>query len=174
MYVYINKISILFIYIIMKSEKQQKQIRAQLDKTLKQFSSLTSVNRPMRGWIRAIRDALGMNMRQFASRLGVHSSRIPRIEKDEIAEKLTLKTMHRAANELDCVFVYGFVPRSSLENTVNKQAALKAEKQLEKVIHTMDLEAQHLSKPEKKRLFQGLVDDILNSPSSLWENTEKP
>ena len=52
-------------------KKQKKIIREQLDDTLRRFSTIASVNRPMRGWIRAIRDALGMNMRQFANRLGV-------------------------------------------------------------------------------------------------------
>ena len=132
-------------------KKQKKIIREQLDDTLRRFSTIASVNRPMRGWIRAIRDALGMNMRQFANRLGVSKSRIPRIEQDEITGSLTLKTMNRVAEKLDCVFVYGFVPRTSLDDTVKKQASLTARKRMSRLMHTMNLEAQGLSSKNTKK-----------------------
>ncbi len=150
-------------------KNQNKIVREQLDGTLKNFSPLTSVNRPMRGWIRAIRDALGMNMRQFAHRLGVSKSRIPRIEQDEITGSLTLKTMNRVAEKLDCVFVYGFVPRTSLENTVNEQASLTARKRMGRLMHTMDLEAQGLSSENTQKAFDHMVDDLIHSPATLWE-----
>jgi len=51
-----------------------KRAREQLDETLQIFTEMASVARPIRGWIRAIRDALGMNMRQLADRLGVGQS----------------------------------------------------------------------------------------------------
>ncbi len=150
-------------------KKQKKIIREQLDDTLSYFSSSASVNRPMKGWIRAIRDALGMNMRQFAERLGVSKSRIPRIEQDEITGSLTLKTMNRVADTLDCVFFYGFVPRTSLEDTVRKQAMMVTQKRMNRLMHTMNLEAQGLSSNDAKKAFNNMVDEIIDSPSVLWE-----
>jgi len=159
--------------VIMKN-MQKKMIQEQLDETLKQFSTLSLVNRPLKGWIRAIRDALGMNIRQFAERLGVSNSRIPRIEKDEITGSLTLKTMNRVADELDCIFVYGFVPRTSLKDTIRKQAESVAERRMKKLIHTMELENQGLSVKENKKVFENLVEEIINSSStSLWENINR-
>jgi len=151
------------------SKKQKKIIREQLDDTLNLFSSMASINRPMRGWIRAIRDALGMNMRQFANRLGVSKSRIPRIEQDEITGSLTLKTMNRVADELDCVFVYGFVPRTSLTDTVRKQAEIVTQRRMNRLMHTMSLEAQGLSSKNAKKAFNNMVEEIIDSPSMLWE-----
>ena len=150
-------------------KKQKKIIREQLDDTLSRFSTIASVNRPMKGWIRAIRDVLGMNMRQFADRLGVSKSRIPRIEQDEITGSLTLKTMNRVADKLDCVFVYGFVPRTSLDDTVRKQAAIIAQKRMNRLMHTMSLEAQGLSSNNVKKAFNNMVEEIIDSPSMLWE-----
>ncbi len=150
-------------------KKQKKIIREQLDDTLSHFSILASVNRPMRGWIRAIRDALGMNMRQFANRLGVSKSRIPRIEQDEITGSLTLKTMNRVAEELDCVFVYGFVPRTSLDDTVKKQASIVAQRRINRLMHSMNLEAQGLSSKNAKKALNNMVDEIIDSSSMLWE-----
>ena len=150
-------------------KKQKKIIREQLDDTLSRFSTIASVNRPMKGWIRAIRDALGMNMRQFADRLGVSKSRIPRIEQDEITGSLTLKTMNRVADKLDCVFVYGFVPRTSLDDTVRKQASIIAQKRMNRLMHTMSLEAQGLSSKNAKKAFNNMVEEIIDLPSMLWE-----
>ncbi len=140
-----------------------------MDGTLNCFSSIASVNRPMKGWIRAVRDALGMNMRQFAHRLGVSKSRIPRIEQDEITGSLTLKTMNRVADKLDCVFVYGLVPRTSLDNTVRKQASIVAQRRMNRLMHTMNLEAQGLSSKNAEKAFNNMVDEIIDTPSMLWE-----
>ena len=153
-------------------KKQKKIFREQLDDTLNRFSSIASVNRPIKGWIRAVRDALGMNMRQFAHRLGVSKSRIPRIEQDEITGSLTLKTMNRVADKLDCVFVYGFVPRTSLDNTVRKQASIVAQRRMNRLMHTMDLEAQGLSSQNAKKAFNNMVDEIIDTPSMLWEENK--
>lgn len=150
-------------------KKQKKIIREQLDDTLSRFSSIASVNRPIKGWIRAIRDALGMNTRQFAERLGVSKSRIPRIEQDEITGSLTLKTMNRVADTLDCVFVYGFVPRTSLDDTVKKQASIIAERRMKRLMHTMNLEDQGLSSKNAKKAFNNMLFEIIDSPSILWE-----
>jgi predicted DNA-binding mobile mystery protein A len=153
-------------------KKQKKIIREQLDDTLSRFSTIASVNRPMKGWIRAIRDALEMNMRQFADRLGVSKSRIPRIEQDEITGSLTLKTMNRVADKLDCVFVYGFVPRTSLDDTVRKQASIISQKRMNRLMHTMNLEAQGLSSKNAKKAFNNMVEEIIDSPSMLWEKNK--
>ncbi len=152
----------------MDRNQKNKIIREQLDEALKLFAPLVTANRPMKGWIRAIRTALGMNMQQLADRIGVHKSRIPRIEQDEVAGNLTIKTLQKAAEGLDCVFVYGFVPRESLEDTVHQQAYLKATKDLNKLIHTMDLEAQSISDSQRQKLLDQMLNEHLNSPN-LWK-----
>ena len=158
----------------MMQNKQKQLVQEQLDETLKQFSSLAAVTRPLKGWIRAIRDALGMNNRQLAQRLGVSNSRIPRIEQDEITGGLTLKTMNRVADELDCIFVYGFVPRTSLRETIRNQAESLAKKRFKKLMHTMELEDQGLSSNENKKVLDTLVEEIINSSSAtLWEDIDR-
>ena len=165
---------IINVYISVNAMRKEHNelIREQLNETLKQFSNIASINRPSRGWIRAIRDALGMNMRQFADRLGVSKSRIPRIEQDELTGSLTLKTMNRVADELDCIFVYGFVPRTSLNGTVKNQAKAIASKRMNRIMHTMNLEGQGLSSKNQKVAFKNMMDETINSPSILWESKE--
>ena len=148
----------------------KKLIREQLDTTLRRFSALKTVNPPRKGWIRAIRDALGISTRQLGDRLGVSKSRITRIEQDEVRGNLTLKTIRRMADALDCVFVYGFVPRKTLEDTLRGQAIQVAGKRMSRVAHTMALEDQALTKDEQKKAFEAVVDELVRTlPKSLWE-----
>ena len=101
---------------------KKKLIREQLDASLQRLRPILNVTAPPKGWIRAIRDALGMTAKQLANRLGVAQQAVARVEKEELAGSVTIKTMRRIAERLDCVFVYGFVPRTSLEETVARQA----------------------------------------------------
>lgn len=148
---------------------QRKIIREQLDKTLGRFSILMDVQMPVRGWIRAVRDALGMNIRQLAERLGVSSSRVARIEQDEISGALTLRTMQRVADKLDCVFVYGLVPRTSLEENVQHQAQFMVKDRMQGLMHTMALEDQALTPEDQKKMFLRMLEETMNS-KGLWEN----
>lgn len=149
---------------------RKKLIREQLDVSLKRFSELKSVTQPKKGWIRAIRDSLGISTRQLGDRLGVNKSRITRIEQDEVGGSVTLKTMRRMADALDCVFVYGFVPRKSLEATLRDQAIHVAKKRMSRVAHTMALEDQGLSVDEQKKAFENVVDELIKAmPKTLWE-----
>jgi predicted DNA-binding mobile mystery protein A len=149
--------------------RKLKRARKQLDETLHVFTTASKLSRPIRGWIRAIRDALGMNMRQLADRLGVGQSRIVKIEQDELSGALTIKTLEKIADKLDCVFVYGFAPRTTLENTVQKQAVCIAQERMYNISHHMYLEAQELTNHHSKEAFESMVEEILESPSKLWD-----
>lgn len=146
-----------------------KLIRGQLEKTLTKFDTLKNSPPPVKGWIRAVRDALGMNGRQLADRLGKHRSRTKQIEQQEIAGTLTLNTIRKIAEALDCVFVYGLVPRTSLEETVRNQAKQIAIKRLDRASHTMLLENQALCKKENDEILSNMIEEIMNEPPShLW------
>ena len=150
--------------------RKTKTIRAQLGKTMERFADLRKIPMPPKGWIRAVRDALGMNGRQFATHLGVSPVRVSRLESDEVAGALSLNTLRKAADTLDCVLVYGLLPRTSLEDTVKHQAIRKAEQRLARTSHTMALEAQELSSSGKKQALNELIDELINDqPRSFWD-----
>ena len=148
----------------------KKNNRGQLDQTLKRFKVLQAMDMPQRGWLRAIRDALGMNGRQFALRMGVSPARVSKLESDEITGAVTLKTMRKAAEALDCTLIYALVPRSSLEDTVKKQVAKYAAQRLNRISHTMVLEDQGLTTEEKKKARRTMEEELfLKTPKSLWD-----
>jgi predicted DNA-binding mobile mystery protein A len=152
--------------------KKKKLIREQLDVSLQRFGPLLDMTAPPKGWIRAVRNALGMTARQLANRLGVAQQALARIEKGEPAGAVTIKTMRRVAESLDCVFVYGLVPRTSLEETVARQAEKVAMHRLAQASHTMGLENQALSREEDQRVLSDLVAELIHSlPSNFWDKS---
>jgi predicted DNA-binding mobile mystery protein A len=144
-------------------------IRQQLDKTLARLKA-TNTQIPVKGWIRAIREALGMSGKQLAQRLKVSQPRIPRLEQDELSGSVTIKTMQQVAEALDCTFVYALVPRTSLEDTLRAQACMVAQDRIERVAHSMLLEAQTLSAEEQQRSLEATINELVREmPRELWD-----
>lgn len=126
---------------------------------------------PPRGWLRAIREALGMTVRQLASRMGAAPSRITALEKAEVTGSTTLKSLRAAAEAMDCTLVYALVPTSSLEDMVKERARLRAEEELRRVHHTMTLENQALTRADLTDERQRLIDNMLaGSLRGLWDD----
>ncbi|MHB8810642.1 MAG: mobile mystery protein A [Desulfobulbaceae bacterium] len=148
----------------------KKLIREQLDATLARLACMREAQRPARGWLRAIREALGMSGRQFARRLVVSAPWITALEKKELTGAVTINTMRQAAEALDCVFVYAVIPRESLAAIVRRRAEALAAKRLARVSHSMLLEAQQLSEAEQQKAFSAEVEALMwEMPKELWD-----
>lgn len=98
--------------------------------------------RPPRGWIRAIREALGMTTGELGQRMGLTQSRVSQLERSEELGSIRLDTLERAARALNCQLRYVFVPNEPLEDMVQRQARLRAQAEVDVVTHTMALEDQ--------------------------------
>ena len=99
----------------------------------KKFDSLKNVaiEKPLQGWLKTIREFLGMTSTQFAKKIQVSQSRVINMEQNE--KNLKISTMERIADSLDCDFIYAFVPRENIETIFYNQARKKALKILKKV-----------------------------------------
>mgnify|MGYP001189144498 CR=1 FL=1 len=149
----------------------EARARNHLDAALNPFRDAATQPRPPKGWVRAIRDALGMTSRQLAARMGLSQSTVTAIEKGEEAETVSLRTLRRAAEALDCQLVYALVPRTSLHEAVHRRAEALAVERLALVHHTMRLENQALRESELSAERERLTDSILKGRASrLWEN----
>ncbi|MBW6512003.1 MAG: mobile mystery protein A [Desulfuromonadaceae bacterium] len=151
--------------------KHRRTMRDQLDKSFSQLGSLKTLQPPVKGWLRSIREALGMSGKQLGERLQVSQPRIVQLEKDELAGALTLKTLRLAAEAMDCVFVYAVVPRTSLKETLRQHARIVAAKRLSRTSHTMLLEDQGVSNDEQQKMFEDKVEDLMRDiPSDFWSD----
>lgn len=111
-----------------------------------------------------------MSGAQLGQRMGVKAQSVADIEKSEASGTIQLKTLRRVAEALDCVVVYALIPKSSLENMVQSRAREIARKELVRIAHTMDLEAQGLSQGEREEQIETYIRDHLRE-RDLWEDT---
>ncbi|MBI3631060.1 MAG: mobile mystery protein A [Candidatus Sungbacteria bacterium] len=142
----------------------------QLDKRFAKLKPFVEAERPARGWIRAIREALGMTTAQLAKRMDVHQPRIVELERGESEGNITLKSLERAAEAMGCRLVYTFVPEKPLAETIRDRASIVAGKQLAMVDQTMQLEAQGVDdKAQQKVAHQHIIEQLLKRPARLWD-----
>jgi predicted DNA-binding mobile mystery protein A len=151
----------------MQKTNQAARARRSLDERFKTLPSTRAFTPPVRGWIRAIREALGMSSRQLAVRLGKHPTSIRDIESSEQKGTIQLSTLRQVAEKLNCTLVYALVPHDSLEATAEKRAHDVARKLLQSVSHTMRLEQQDVSKEALEKQLDLFAREI--SPRVLWD-----
>ncbi|MCY3563082.1 MAG: mobile mystery protein A [bacterium] len=116
--------------------------RHRMDERYRRLDPLSQMLRPHRGWIRAVRDALGMSGAELGHRLGISQQRVAALEQAEIQLSIQLDTLERAAAALNCHLVYALVPRTSLTEAVKAQARSKATQILLRAAHHSRLENQ--------------------------------
>lgn len=145
---------------------------AQMDAVLSEAAKHPLPPRPPAGWLRAIREALGMTSGVLAERLGVTASGARKLEQSEAADAITLGTLRRVAEALDCDLQYALVPRQPLREMRWQQALHHAQEWQQRAGRTMALEAQPVSSPSAapdKRL-EAMAQEILRtSGTRLWE-----
>lgn len=150
--------------------QDRKTARRQLDKRLNILSYSDSLLSPSRGWIKAIREALGMTTAQLAQRIGVSQPRVVAIEKAEKNKSITLGSLERAARALDCRVVYALVPRKPLNDLVEERARAIAKQRLQSTQHSMALEAQSVDKSDEEEQLKHLSEGLIKKAGSkLWE-----
>lgn len=81
---------------------------------------------PELGWIRIIREALGMSGSELGVRLGVSRQRVDQLEQAELARTMPISTLDRVAAALGCRVRFAFVPDEPLERMVRRQALRRA------------------------------------------------
>ena len=141
----------------------------QVDEALRPWRRLVA-STPKIGWIRTIRRALGMTTTQLATRLSVTRQQVTWLEKAEVDDRLTLNSLRKAADALDCTVVYALVPKKSLQEMRESQARRVAQARIAPVAYTMGLEAQSLSDRDNRQQLEDLVAEILREKSArLWD-----
>jgi predicted DNA-binding mobile mystery protein A len=122
---------------------RRRILREELDRAFERDPLLRiHLDAPRGGWLKTIRNALGMTAKQLGSRTGVAQSAISEAEAAEVEGRITLKTLRKMAEGLECDVVYALVPRGRLETMVHNQANRAARRIVSEVSHGMSLEAQ--------------------------------
>lgn len=113
-----------------------------------------AIRRPTKGWLKAVRDSIGLTRSKAAVLLGITRQSYTALEEAEASRSITLKSLQRAAEVMDCELVYFLVPKQAAGGTF---AALAQEhdpvfRHLKKTEHSMALEGQAVGDLPKPKL----------------------
>jgi predicted DNA-binding mobile mystery protein A len=152
----------------MRNNKLQFQ---QLNEKIDQLTGLQHVIVPPIGWIKAIRNGIGMSMEQLGKKLSITKQGVMDIEKREKEGAITIKSLQEIAKAMDMKLVYGFVPNEGdLEQMIETRAIEMAKKIVERTSNTMKLEDQANSKKRIEKAIKERASEIINkTPKILWD-----
>lgn len=151
----------------------KKVMREQLDKKLVFLKEFASSGMPQQGWIKTIREALGLSASQLGKKARMHQTRISRLENAEKNGDLKLSSLQKMAKGLNMKFVYGFVPEDSLEQMARAQAKKIVLKRMNQLNNTMRLENQAISEEEQKKALDDMIEKILvEQPKDFWDESD--
>ena len=150
--------------------KKSLQIQ-QLNSKMLAFASLQRVAPPPTGWIKAIRNAIGMSMLQLGKRLSVTKQSVQDMESRERDGSVTIKALREAARALDMQLIYGFVPNDgSLEALIDRKAKELATQIVQRTSNSMKLEDQENSNQRIEKAIEERATIIKNEmPKTLWD-----
>lgn len=151
----------------MKTPVSAAQSRSRLDQRFEQFGPAERYAPPVRGWIRAIRQALGMTTAQLAKRMGVRQPSVVALEQSEVNGTIAFATLRRAAEALDCTLVYALIPNQPLETTVRERARAFARRHWRPVEHSMLLEDQQVKRNESDADLEDVIRHT--NPRRFWD-----
>lgn len=144
----------------------------QVDRMVAGLNSQKNVRRPTKGWLNLIRTSLGMSARSLGERTGLSQSRIALIEKGEIEGTLTLNTLEKVAEGLNCDVVYYLVPKQgdTLEGLREQQALKKAASLNNYTEVHMSLEQQPTSVAFQQENIEKIKQQLLEKwPRDFWD-----
>lgn len=143
--------------------------RRQLDTALARWRNAALPSRPSSGWVRSIRNALGMSSAALANRLDVTDSAVRRLEIAESGDAITLGTLRRIAAALGCELQYALVPKQPLDTILSQRAKQLAREQVQSVAHSMALEDQAVDPVLTEEQINAIADALLSkSGKGLW------
>jgi predicted DNA-binding mobile mystery protein A len=151
----------------MNRARNAAQSRMHLDERCKDLGPVTRYSPPLRGWIKAVREALGMTTAQLAKRLGMKQPSVVAIEQSEAKGTIELATLRRVAESLDCTVVYALVPNKPLETTIRDRARAFGRRRRGPVEHSMLLEDQRVRGKDAEAQLDEIVRET--NPRLFWD-----
>ena len=110
-----------------------------------------------------------MSASALARRLGISHAGVRKLESSEANETITLASLRKLAEVLDCELRYALVPRTTLAQRLHDQAEKVARERLQPIAHSMALEDQAVQGDfNKRQLAQEIKALLEGSRRDLW------
>lgn len=144
--------------------------RDQLEARFREIRRLNLVA-PKKGWLKSIRESLGLTGVQMARRLRVTPAAVAQLENSEANKTISLATLESTARTLGCTLAYVIIPNENLHETMRHRAGQLVGRSKKRVAHTMDLEGQR-TKSTKHSVRDSLEESylILKLSREFWDD----
>ncbi len=90
--------------------EETDRLRAELDEIALAFRLCKGKGQRPEGWMRAVRQAIGVPVVELGRRMGVAKGQVLRLEESEQRGHVRISTLRRAAEAMGCELVYALVP----------------------------------------------------------------
>jgi predicted DNA-binding mobile mystery protein A len=115
---------------------------AQIERRLTSIREVKAKTIVPNGWIKFIRKAMGLSSTDLAKLSNLSPRTVTQAERREVDGKVTLSTLKKMAEAMECDLVYSLVPKKSVKDTIKNKAREKAIKRLEEAGLHMKIEGQ--------------------------------
>jgi hypothetical protein len=103
--------------------------------------------------------------------MGIARPNLNALEMNEISGSITLGSLQKAADALECELRYVLVPKCSLSETVRKQALHRAQQKLSRVNQSQALEASAMVPASLSQAIADLAQELeVQRPTDLWND----
>jgi predicted DNA-binding mobile mystery protein A len=127
---------------------------------------------PRSGWIRTIRDALGISQSQIAARVGVSRATVQQWERAESRRRITVHSLDQVAAAMGCTVALAIVPKvGTLDDVRRRQARAKAIAIVRKEDSLPDDPdaVTDLTAVQRRRVDRIVARLLRGSPRRLWK-----
>ena len=138
----------------------------QVERRLKTIRTAFTETRVRPGWIKYMRQALGMTLQKLAERSQISKATVAQAERREAQGKITIETLKKMANAMECEFVYAFIPKNTIQSLLKEKAMEKAKRILLKADTHMTLEDQQVQQEMKARI-ESLANTLIEE-GDVW------
>jgi predicted DNA-binding mobile mystery protein A len=138
----------------------------QKSRRLEELRTINEKSNIRGGWIKFMRKALGMGLNHLSQLSATSISTINQSEKREEQGRVTLSTLRKFAEAMDCELVYSFVPKKDLKTLIKEKAFAKARRSLLRADHHMKLEAQKVEGDIEAQI-ERLAHKLMNK-GDIW------
>ena len=133
------------------------------------FPRMKTESAPRAGWVRAIREALGISQSQIAARAGVSRATVQQWEKAEARRRITLHSLDRIAAAMGCQVALALVPKGgSLDDVRKRQARTRALQLLRESDKSVGAKPEDLTPAQNRRVERTAARLLRGSTRKLW------
>lgn len=152
----------------------KKLMREQVQESISPFLEAAEKPVPKKGWIKVMREALGMTSQALANRLNYSRVNLTMLEQREKKRTISLESLDKVAKAMNCKLVYALVPLEPLDKILEQQARVVAKKRVQSNNYSMKLEQQGLSVKQLKQQEEDLVQELLQGNlKELWDSHDE-